>query len=93
MLSTPQKSSKTRVSVSLDLDKKQALERYAKAQNRSVHFVMLEMIDEKLKQVQAEKEYEQEIEKRVMAIYDRIEKHGSRGESSESVFKRIRTQF
>lgn len=84
---------KARLSVALDTERKKALESYARAQNRSVHFVMLEMIDEKLRQVQEEAEYQEYIKNKVLAVYDRVEQKGSRGETSGSVFSRLRAEM
>lgn len=92
-LSATSPQPKTRVSVALDVEKKQALERFAKSKNRSVHFVMLEMIDKALQEMELEAQYQDYIETRVMAVHDRVEQQGSRGEVSQAVFSRLRTEM
>lgn len=78
--------SKARVSVSLDIEKKQALEAYAKGKNRSVHFVMLEIIDKALQKAKEQSEYEKWVEKRVLDTLHQFENEGSNGIPSEQVF-------
>lgn len=92
-LATAPKPQKERLSLVLDFDKKQALNEIAQRQNRSLNFVVLEMIEKSLQEAQEEAEYQSYIENRVMAIYDRVEKNGSRGETSEKVFSRLRTEM
>lgn len=96
-LTTSTNAQKSRVSVALDFDKKQALEAYAKSQNRSVHFVMLEMIDEKLRQAQEEAQYQEYIKNRVMRAYNEMTENGSQGvtssEAKEIVMQKVREKL
>lgn len=81
---------KARLSVAIDIEQKKALETYAKAQNRSVHFVMLEMIDEKLKQAQEEAEYQEYIKNRVLLTEKRLKEQGADNLSMEQVKNEVK---
>jgi len=85
-LATAPKPQKERLSLVLDFDKKQALTEIAQKQNRSLNFVVLEMIEKSLQEAQEQAEYEKWVEKRVMAVYDRVQKQGSNGKTSSQVF-------
>lgn len=85
---TPSKA-KARVSIALDMDKKQAIQDIAKQQNRTPHYVMLEMLTKGIEEAQAEEEYQKYIEQRVMTALHRLETEGSRGVPSEQVFDDI----
>lgn len=95
-LQTPTQT-KARVSVAIDIEKKQALEAYAKGQNRSVHFVMLEMIDRALQEAKEEAEYQEYIKSRVMRSYNEMMENGSQGVSSSEakkiVMQRVREKL
>lgn len=76
---------KARISVALDIEKKQALEHIAKEQKRSVHFIMLELIDKALKEAQEEAEYQEYIKNRVLATEKRLNEEGSDNLTKEQV--------
>lgn len=88
-LQTPTQT-KARVSVALDIEKKQALEAYAKGQNRSVHFVMLEIIDRALQEAKEETEYQEYIKNRVLASEKRLNEQGADNLTKEQVRANIK---
>lgn len=96
-LATATKPRKERLSLVLDFDKKQALNEIAKKQNRSLNFVVLEMIEKSLQEAQAEAEYQDYIEKRVMQAYNEMKENGSQGVGSskakEIVMQRVRERL
>ncbi|WP_115248501.1 hypothetical protein [Moraxella lacunata] len=80
------KPTKARTSIALDFEKKKAIEEIARQQNRTPHYVMIEMISKGIQEAQEQAEYEKWVEKRVMAVYDRVQKQGSNGKTSSQVF-------
>lgn len=80
------KPTKARTSIALDFEKKKAIEEIARQQNRTPHYVMIEMISRGIQEAQEQAEYEKWVEKRVMAVYDRVQKQGSNGKTSSQVF-------
>lgn len=94
---TAPKPQKERLSLVLDFDKKQALTKIAQKQNRSLNFVVLEMIEKSLKEVQEEAEYQSYIENRVMQAYNEMKENGSQGvtssEAKEIVMQRVRERL
>ena len=80
---------KARLSIALDFEKKQALQTIAENQNRSVHFVMLDMIEKGLQEAREEAEYQAYIKNRVMKAYNRLETEGSKGVTSSELKKRV----
>lgn len=95
--STTPKPQKERLSLVLDFDKKQALNEIAQKQNRSLNFVVLEMIDKSLREAQEEAEYQEYIKNRVMRAYNEIKENGSQGVSSakakEIVMQRVKERL
>lgn len=79
------KTQKERVSLVLDFDKKQALEQLAQQENRSLNFVVIEMIDRELKRKQDEAEYQEYIKKSVLLAEKRLDEQGSDGLTREQV--------
>ena len=96
-LATAPKPQKERLSLVLDFDKKQALTEIAQKQNRSLNFVVLEMIEKSLQEAQEEAEYQNYIENRVMRAYNEMKENGSQGVSSakakEIVMQRVRERL
>lgn len=86
-------TTKTNLSVSLDFDKKQALENFAKKQNRSIDFVVLEMIDKILEQAKEQSEYDDWVEQRVMTAYNRVQQHGSSNRTSKQVLASLQEKM
>lgn len=80
------KPTKARTSIALDFEKKKAIEEIARQQNRTPHYVMIEMISKGIQEAQEQAEYEKWVEKQVMAVYDRVQKQGSNGKTSSQVF-------
>ena len=87
------KNPKQRLSVVLDFEKKQALENLAKEKNRSLNFVVIEMIDQALQQAKEQAEYEQWVENRVMAVYERVQKQGSNGKPASQVHAELKEKM
>ena len=83
---TTSKPTKARTSIALDFEKKKAIVEIARQQNRTPHYVMIEMISKGIQEAQEQAEYEKWVEKRVMAVYDRVQKQGSNGKTSSQVF-------
>lgn len=88
-LATTPKPQKERLSLVLDFDKKQALTEIAQKENRSLNFVVLEMIEKSLKEAQEEAEYQEYIKNRVLKALNRFETEGSNGIPSEQVFDNV----
>lgn len=86
-LATAPKPQKERLSLVLDFDKKQALTEIAQKQNRSLNFVVLEMIDRALQEAQEEAQYQEYIKNRVMQAYNEMKENGSQGVSSSEAKK------
>lgn len=88
---------KARISVALDFEKKQALQELAKQQNRSVHFVMLDIIDKALQEAQEQAQYQEYIKNRVMRAYNEMIENGSQGvtssEAKEIVMQKVRERL
>lgn len=81
-LSTPKQTT----SIKLSIDTKQALERFAQQENRSVHYMLVTAVEEFITRKQAEAEYQEYIKDRVMKALNRFESEGSNGIPSEQVF-------
>ncbi len=79
------KPPKTRTSIALDFDKKKAIEEIARQQNRTPHYVMIEMINKGIQEAKEEAEYQNYIENRVMSTYNEMMKNGSQGITSKEV--------
>lgn len=87
------KPTKARISIALDFEKKKAIEEIARQQNRTPHYVMIEMISKGIQEAQEQAEYEKWVEKRVMAVYDRVQKQGSNGKTSSQVFATLQEKM
>lgn len=87
------KPTKARTSIALDFEKKKAIEEIARQQNRTPHYVMIEMISKGIQEAQEQAEYEKWVEKRVMAVYDRVQKQGSNGKTSSQVFATLQEKM
>lgn len=88
------KSVKSRTSIALDPEKKKAIEEIAKRQKRTAHYIMLEMINKGIEEAEAEAEYQEYIEKRVMHAYEEMMKNDTQGvgssEAKEIVLQRLK---
>lgn len=85
-LSTATKPKKERLSLVLDFEKKQALSEIAQKQNRSLNFVVLEMIEKSLQEAKEEAQDQEYVKNRVLNSLHRLETEGSDGVPSEQVF-------
>lgn len=83
------KPTKARTSISLDLEKKQAIQEIAKRQNRTPHYVMIEMLTKGIQEAQEEAEYQEYVKNRVLKALHRFETEGSNGVPSEQVFDAV----
>lgn len=81
------------MSLKIPVTDKEALQNLAKQRKRSTHFVMLEMIQKGLQEAKEQAEYEQWVEQRVMAVYDRVKKQGSSGKTAEQVHSNLKEKM
>lgn len=84
---------KANLSIKVGLDTKTELKRLASLKNRSVHFLMVEAVENYIAEQKANAEYEKYVEDRVMKSYDRYKTEGSDGVSSEQAFEKIREKM
>lgn len=80
---------KSRVSLVMDFEKKQALEQLAKRQNRTLNYLIGELVDKALQEVKEQEEYEAYVEKRVMQAYQNV-LDGKKGTSVDDCFAAVR---
>ena len=80
---------KINMSLKMSPQMKQSLQHLAQAQNRSVHYVMLDLLQQGLERAQQEADYQVYMQQRVLAAYDRLEREGSNGVPAEQVHDRI----
>lgn len=85
-MTTATLSPKINLSVKVTLETKEALQKLAKSQNRSVHYVMSEMLMKGLAEAQEEAEYQDYVKNRVLNALNRFEQNGSNGVPSEQAF-------
>lgn len=94
---TTAKSTKARTSIALDIEKKKAIEEIARQQNRTPHYVMLEMISKGIQEAQEEAQYQEYIKNRVMRAYNEMIENGSQGvsggEAKEIVMQKVRERL
>ncbi|STY88566.1 hypothetical protein [Moraxella bovis] len=94
---TTAKSTKARTSIALDIEKKKAIEEIARQQNRTPHYVMLEMISKGIQEAQEEAQYQEYIKNRVMRAYNEMIENGSQGvsgaEAKEIVMHKVRERL
>lgn len=83
------KPTKARTSISLDFEKKQAIAEIARQQNRTPHYVMIEMLTKGIQEAQEEAEYQEYVKNRVLKALNRLETEGSNGIPSEQVFDNV----
>lgn len=76
---------KARKTVVMDYSKKQAIDEIAKRQNRTPHYIILEMIDKGIKEAQEEAEYQEYIKNRVMSAYNDMLENGTKGVNSREL--------
>ncbi len=81
-ISTPKKAN---LSLKIDFDKKNDLQEIASRKNRSVHYLLVEAVQNYIAEQKEKAEYEKYVEERVMKAYNRLEKEGSNGVDSEQV--------
>lgn len=92
-LTATQIKPKASVSVKMDYEKKEALQQLAKKQNRSVHYIMLDMIEKGLQEAQEQAEYDEYVKNRVMKTYNRVMTEGASGKTSEQVFASLQEKM
>lgn len=80
------KPTKARTSIALDFEKKKAIEEIARQQNRTPHYVMIEMINKGIQEAREEAQYQEYVKNRVLSSLRRLETEGSDGVPSEQVF-------
>ncbi|WP_373784652.1 CopG family ribbon-helix-helix protein [Kaistella sp.] len=68
---------KQTTSIKLDMQTKQALKRFAKQENRSVHYLLVSAVKDFVKRKQEEDEYQEYIKKRVLASENRLHTQGA----------------
>lgn len=94
---TTAKSTKARTSIALDIEKKKAIEEIARQQNRTPHYVILEMISKGIQEAQEEAQYQEYIKNRVMRAYNEMIENGSQGvsggEAKEIVMQKVRKRL
>ncbi len=81
---------KQNTSVKLSIDTKQALERFAKEENRSVHYLLVTAIEEFVAKKQEEAEYHEYIKNRVLATEKRFHEQGADNLTKEQVKNNVR---
>lgn len=64
-------------SVKLSIDTHQALERFAKQENRSVHYLIVTAVEEFVKRKQEQSDYQEYIKNRVLASEKRLDEQGA----------------
>lgn len=79
-------SKKANLSIKVGLDTKAELQRLAELKNRSVHFLMIEAVENYIAEQKAQAEYEKYVEERVMKAYNRFKAEGSDGVSSDEMY-------
>lgn len=77
---------KANLSIKVGLDTKAELQRLAELKNRSVHFLMIEAVENYIAEQKAQAEYEKYVEERVMKAYNRFKAEGSDGVSSDEMY-------
>lgn len=82
-------STRVNLSLKVTLETKEALQKLAKSQNRSVHYVMNEIIQKGLAEAKEQDEYQEYVKNRVLAALNRFEKEGSNGVPNEQVFDTV----
>lgn len=91
------KPTKARTSIALDFEKKKAIEEIARQQNRTPHYVMIEMISKGIQEAQEEAQYQEYIKNRVMCAYNEMIENGSQGltssEAKEIVMQKVRERL
>lgn len=91
------KPTKARTSIALDFEKKKAIEEIARQQNRTPHYVMIEMISKGIQEAQKEAQYQEYIKNRVMRAYNEMTENGSQGvtssEAKEIVMQKVRERL
>lgn len=85
-LTTP----KQNISVKLSINTKQALERFAKEENRSVHYLLVTAIEEFVAKKQEETEYQEYIKNRVLVTEKRLHEQGMDNLTKEQVQNDVR---
>lgn len=78
-------SPKQTTSIKLDVHTKQALERFAEQENRSVHYLLVSAIEDFVKRKQEENEYQEYIKNRVLASEKRLNEQGADSLTKEQV--------
>lgn len=78
-------SPKHSTSIKLPISTKQALERFAKEENRSVHYLLVTAIEEFVTRKQEESEYQDYIKNRVLATEKRLQEQGADNLTEEQV--------
>lgn len=81
---------KQTTSIKLDLHIKQALERFAKQENRSVHYLLVSAVEDFVKRKQEENEYQEYIKNRVLASEKRLNEQGADNLTKEQVRANIK---
>lgn len=80
---------KARVSIVIDLEKKQALEQLAKSHDRTLNYFMGELVDKALQEAKEQREYNALVEQRVMQAYQSV-LDGKKGKNLADSFASIR---
>lgn len=76
-------------SIKLSLDTHQALERFAKQENRTVHYLLVTAVEEFVKRKQEEADYQEYIKNRVLASEKRLDQQGGDGLTRQQVEKNV----
>ena len=96
-MDTVQTRATVNMSVKVKDHVKAELQHIAKAENRSVHYVMLEAIDHYITAKKAEAEHQAWIKEQVLQAYDRFKTEGSNGlpmaDAHQTVMANIRKQY
>lgn len=79
---------KANMSLKIDIEQKEALKRLAIQKKRSVHYVMVDMIEKGLEEAREEAEYQEYIKNRVMKAYNNVQ-NGAELLTSTELKKRV----
>lgn len=78
---------KANLSLKVPVEVKEALQRIAKSESRSVHFLLIEAVENYLSERQADEEYDAWVAQRVLKAQKSLHENGSSGISMEEAHR------
>lgn len=97
MRTTLEVPKKAHLSIKVDVEIKSELQKIAKLEDRSVHYVLIEAVERYISEKKEEEAYQEYVKNRVMKAYNRLITEGSNGVRSEDVhdivMKKVKTRL